>query len=224
MNEDFVIAVTTALVLGSLVGVERQWHRRLVDLKTNALVALGACLFVWTCRSGSGYLETVRMAGQIVVGVGFIGGGLLFRDGSQTQGVNTATTLWCCAAVGVLCGLSRWQEALFASVVIVMANTILRNLAHMLNLKMGVNDYLTESAQLDMVCTPEVYEAVRACMAQFFKDHNCQPRNFSHQVLSIHEHKISYKIAFEHDRPEQEFAHLEQQLRGLGVSLIEWHR
>ena len=61
-------------------------------------------------------------------------------------------------------------------------------------------------------------------MAQFFKDHNCQPRNFSHQVLSIHEHKISYKIAFEHDRPEQEFAHLEQQLRGLGVSLIEWHR
>jgi putative Mg2+ transporter-C (MgtC) family protein len=223
MNEDFVIAVTSALILGSLVGVERQWHRRLVDLKTNALVALGACLFIWTCRSAQGYMDSVRMAGQIVVGVGFIGGGLLFRDGAQTQGVNTATTLWCCAAVGVLCGLLRWQEALFASVVIVLANTLLRNLAHMLNLKMGVNDYLTETVQLDLVCSAQSYEEVRVCMVTFFKEHNCQPRNFSHLVLSSQQHKITCKIAFEHERPEQEFALLEPRLRELGVSLIEWH-
>jgi putative Mg2+ transporter-C (MgtC) family protein len=224
MNENFVIAVTTALILGSLVGVERQWHRRLVDLKTNALVALGACLFVWTCRADQGYIEPVRMAGQIVVGVGFIGGGLLFRDGAQTQGVNTATTLWCCAAVGVLCGLSRWQEALFASVVIVLANTILRNLAHLLNLKMGVNDYLTESVHLELVCDAPCYEKVLECMGHFFKEHNCQPRNFSHEVLPNLKHTIGYKIAFEHDRPERDIAQLETSLRDLGVMKIEWHR
>jgi len=224
MNENLVIAVVSALILGSFVGVERQWHRRLVDLKTNALVALGACLFVWTCRSDSGYVESVRMAGQIVVGVGFIGGGLLFRDGTQTQGVNTATTLWCCAAVGVLCGLSRWPEALFASVVIVLANTVLRNLAHKLNLKMGFNDYLTENAQLDVECSAQIDHQVQACMDLFLKGHNGQLRNFSHQTLSSGEHKFSYKIAFEHDHPEQEFAHLGKELRAMGVTKVEWHR
>jgi putative Mg2+ transporter-C (MgtC) family protein len=224
MNEDFVIAVTSALILGSLVGVERQWHRRLVDLKTNALVALGACLFVWTCRTASGYQDPIRMAGQIVVGVGFIGGGLLFRDGKATQGVNTATTLWCCAAVGVLCGLTRWPEALFASVVIVVANTLLRNLAHLLNLKMGVNDYLTETVQLELVCSDEIYAQVRVCLETFLSQHNCQTRHFSHSVQGNTEHKISYNIAFEHDRPEQELRSLEQQLHQLGVNAMDWQR
>ena len=149
---------------------------------------------------------------------------VLNADGTQTQGVNTATTLWCCAAVGVLCGLSRWPEALFASVVIVLANTVLRNLAHKLNLKMGFNDYLTENAQLDVECSAQIDHQVQACMDLFLKGHNCQLRNFSHQTLSSGEHKFSYKIAFEHDHPEQEFAHLGKELRAMGVTKVEWHR
>ena len=106
---NFLTPLLLALFLGSLVGLERQWHRRLVDLKTNSLVCMGAALFMMVSvrpgSDGAAYVEPIRMAAQIVVGVGFIGGGLLLRDGNKTIGINTAATLWCCAAVGTLCGL-----------------------------------------------------------------------------------------------------------------------
>ena len=149
MQPDFLYAVGLSLLLGSLVGVERQWYRRLVDLKTNALVSLGAYLFMLITKTADGFTDPIRMAGQIVVGVGFIGGGLLFRDGTQTKGINTAATLWCCAAVGTLCGLDRWLEAFSASLIIVLANTILRQVAHFLNLKMGVTDNLTSQVRFE---------------------------------------------------------------------------
>jgi len=125
----FVQATLLALLLGSLIGLERQWHQRLVDLKTNALVSLGSCLFMLVTQIDNEYSDFVRMAGQIVVGVGFIGGGLLFRDGTQTRGINTAATLWCCAAVGILCGIHRGTEATIATFTIVSANTLLRQIA-----------------------------------------------------------------------------------------------
>lgn len=89
----FTLYTLLALALGSFVGLERQWHRRLVDLKTDALVSMGAALFMMTAATGTGYVEPIRMAAQIVVGVGFLGGGLLFREGVQTRGINTAATL-----------------------------------------------------------------------------------------------------------------------------------
>ena len=155
MTTDFYAAVGLALLLGSLIGVERQWHRRLVDLKTNALVSLGACLFMLVTKTAEGYTEPVRMAAQIVVGVGFIGGGLLYRDGAQTKGINTAATLWCCAAVGAMCGIGRWSEAAGASLVVVLANTVLRQVAQLLNLKMGVNDHLSALVNFDLTCLPQ---------------------------------------------------------------------
>src|SRR5574343_1019636 len=116
----FLLPLLLALVLGSLVGLERQWHRRLVDLKTNALVCMGSALFMLTCATSDAvYSEPVRMAAQIVVGVGFLGGGLLLRDGTKLVGINTAATLWCCAAVGVLCGLGRLLDATLAAVLLV---------------------------------------------------------------------------------------------------------
>jgi putative Mg2+ transporter-C (MgtC) family protein len=118
----FVGHLLLALTLGSLIGLERQWHRRLVDLKTNSLVCLGAALFMQSSATASGFVEPVRMAAQIVVGVGFIGGGLLLREGHKTVGINTAATLWCCAAIGTLCGLGRVEEATLATVLLVGAN------------------------------------------------------------------------------------------------------
>ena len=108
----FLFQTLLALALGSLIGLERQWHRRLTDMKTNALVCMGAALFMMTTYGPGGAVEPIRMAAQIVVGVGFIGGGLLFRDGLQTRGINTAATLWCSAAVGTLCGMGQALEAL----------------------------------------------------------------------------------------------------------------
>ncbi len=157
----FVLQTLLALFLGSLIGLERQWHRRLVDLKTNALVCMGAALFMMTSATATGYLEPIRMAGQIVVGVGFIGGGLLFREGAQTRGINTAATLWCSAAIGTLCGLGRGLDAAVAAALLVLANTLLRRVAHRLQLRMGLNDSLTEQLCFEIECTAAETPVVR---------------------------------------------------------------
>jgi putative Mg2+ transporter-C (MgtC) family protein len=153
-----------ALALGSLIGLERQWHRRLVDLKTNSLVCMGAALFMSVSNTGGTYVEPIRMAAQIVVGVGFIGGGLLLRDGNKIIGINTAATLWCCAAIGTLCGLGRVLEAMLATVLLVGANTVLRALARTLQMRMGLSDSLTEQLSFELECAPTQTAQVRAAL------------------------------------------------------------
>ena len=166
----FTLLTLLALALGSVIGLERQWHRRLIDLKTNALVCMGAALFMLTAASSTGYVEPIRMAAQIVVGVGFIGGGLLFRDGTQTRGINTAATLWCSAAVGTLCGLGRVAEACIAAAFLVIGNTVLRDVARRLQLRMGLNDSLTEQLCFEVECeaaqTPAVRKALEEVLTQ----------------------------------------------------------
>ena len=157
----FLLQTLLALALGSFIGLERQWHRRLVDLKTNALVCMGAALFMMVSAGPDGSVEPIRMAAQIVVGVGFIGGGLLFRQGAQTRGINTAATLWCSAAIGTLCGMGRAAEASLAAGVLVAANIALRGLARRLQLRMGPNDSLTEQLSFEVECESDQTSTVR---------------------------------------------------------------
>ncbi len=149
----FIQQTLLALALGSFIGLERQWHRRLVDLKTNALVSMGAALFMMVAATPQGFEEPIRMAAQIVVGVGFLGGGLLSHgDDAATKGINTAATLWCSAAIGTLCGLGRMAEASVAACLLVLANTVLRDVARRLKMRMGLNDSLTELLRFEVEC------------------------------------------------------------------------
>src|ERR1700737_5108362 len=92
-----------ALVLGSAIGFERQWHQKMAGLRTNALVALGSCGFVvFSAMVGQG--DPTRIAAQIVTGIGFLGAGIILREGINVHGLNTAATLWCSAMVGTLAG------------------------------------------------------------------------------------------------------------------------
>jgi putative Mg2+ transporter-C (MgtC) family protein len=147
-------------------------------------------------KSADGFTDPIRMAGQIVVGVGFIGGGLLFRDGTQTQGINTAATLWCCAAVGTLCGLNRASEAVAASVIIVLANTVLRQAAQFLNLKMGVTDNLTSQIRFDLSCQNTDASKVRKEVEEIFSHFGFEIKGISQKTLNT-ETAISIKILIE---------------------------
>lgn len=222
MNLDFVLAIFTALALGSLVGVERQWHKRLVDLKTNALVSLGACLFLWICKSTVGYVDAVRMAGQIVVGVGFIGGGMLYRDGSLTRGVNTAATLWCCAAVGALCGLQRPMEAFIASLVIVIANSTLRALAHQLNLKMGANDYLNVSIRLVVICPNEKFDSISARLSTWIHTGEAELLGVTSQRQGERNMVMTYTLNLAHSEPSGVLDLWAKTLLEQGASQVDW--
>jgi putative Mg2+ transporter-C (MgtC) family protein len=128
---DFTGRAAIALLLGAFIGAERQWRQRMAGLRTNALVALGAALFVLfgVMLSHSKGVDPTRIAAYVVSGVGFLGAGVIMRDGVNVRGVNTAATIWCSAAVGVLAGGGYIAESAVGAILVVIAHMALRPLA-----------------------------------------------------------------------------------------------
>jgi putative Mg2+ transporter-C (MgtC) family protein len=220
----FVLQILLALALGSVIGLERQWHRRLVDLKTNALVCLGAALFMLTAATPAGYVEPIRMAAQIVVGVGFIGGGLLFRDGTQTRGINTAATLWCSAAIGTLCGLGRPAEAVIATLLLVLANTLLRIVARRLQLRMGLSDSLTEQLRFDIECRPPQTAAARRAIEAALTRRRGELRSVSEARATPETTRLSVVAAFESPDVRADIDAILSEADGWEVDSVSWRR
>ena len=130
----FLLRVAAALILGALIGSERQLRQRMTGLRTNALVSTGACLFVLMTQSVPGIAhDASRIAAYVVSGIGFLGGGVIMRDGLNVRGLNTAATLWCTAAVGVLCSMGLLLEAAIGTLIILCANILLRELTRSIN-------------------------------------------------------------------------------------------
>ncbi len=121
-----------ALVLGSAIGIERQWQQKMAGLRTNALVALGAAGFVvFSGLVGEG--DPTRIAAQIVTGIGFLGAGVILREGINVHGLNTAATLWCSAMVGTIAGAGFAGPSLLAAAFVIGTNLLLRPLVRLVN-------------------------------------------------------------------------------------------
>lgn len=128
-----VARIALAVFLGACVGFERQWRARLAGLRTNALVSLGAALFVIMGAYSFGGGDPTRVAAQVVSGIGFLGAGVIMQRGGAISGLNTAATLWASAAVGTLVGAGSYVLALAGTVAIIVANTFLRPVGRMLD-------------------------------------------------------------------------------------------
>ena len=129
---DPALRLATALLLGCLIGFERQWNQKMAGLRTNALVALGAAGFVvFSGLVGEG--DPTRIAGQVVSGIGFLGAGVILREGINVHGLNTAATLWCSAMVGSLAGAGLLGPSILAGAFVVGTNLCLRPLVRRVN-------------------------------------------------------------------------------------------
>ncbi|MCU4570167.1 MULTISPECIES: MgtC/SapB family protein [Acinetobacter] len=128
-----LISLTTAFLLGGLIGFERQYRQRTAGLRTNVLVALGAAIFVDIANNLSGADGAVRVIAYVVSGIGFLGAGVIMRQEGNIHGLNTAATLWCSAAVGAAAGSDLIMEAILATAFIIAANTLLRPLVNMMD-------------------------------------------------------------------------------------------
>lgn len=153
--------MAVALILGAIIGSERQFRGRMAGLRTNALVSLGAAGFVIFAALFPDDINPTRVAAQVVSGIGFLGAGIIFRDGFNIQGINTAATLWCAAAVGLIAGTGHLLYAVSLTLLIVFANLGLRPIVKKLKRAALKNEGAEEVFDLKVVCNPEDESDVR---------------------------------------------------------------
>lgn len=159
----FVARLLAAIMMGALVGLERQWRQRMAGTRTNALVAAGAAAFVM-----SGFLiagdpsARGRIVSYVVSGVGFLGAGVIFKDSAGIQGLNTAATIWCSAAIGALCGLGSVRLASALAVAVLLTNLLLRPLAYRLHPGLPKATPIETLYEVRLSCTQAVAAHIRA--------------------------------------------------------------
>jgi putative Mg2+ transporter-C (MgtC) family protein len=154
------------LGLSAVIGFERQWRNRLAGLRTNSLVSLGAASFVIFAALVPGEASPTRVAAQVVSGMGFLGAGLIFREGLNVRGLNTAATLWCSAAIGVLAGAGYLIYATLATGFVVFVNLLLRPTVRFINRQPLTSTELDMGYLVSVTCRSPDEAHVRALLLQ----------------------------------------------------------
>ena len=133
MNLELLFELILAILLGGLVGLEREWRGKPTGLRTTILICLGAVLFTRLSQStafGSG--DPGRLAAQIITGVGFLGGGAILRTRGTVTGLTSAATMWAVTAVGMTIGVGAHGDAVGVTalllLVLVGSNALRRRL------------------------------------------------------------------------------------------------
>ena len=142
---DSCISLFTAFLLGTAIGTERQYRQRSAGLRTNVLVAIGAAAFVDLAMRLTGGEGAVRVISYVVSGIGFLGAGVIMKEGMNVRGLNTAATLWSSAAVGACAGADRVAEAVLVTLFILAGNTLLHPLANAIN-RIPIDEGSSEAA------------------------------------------------------------------------------
>ncbi len=156
--------LATALLAGAAIGAERQWHQKMAGLRTNSLVSLGAGGFVaFSAAVGQG--DPTRMAAQVVSGIGFLGAGIILREGINVRGLNTAATLWCSAMAGTFAGGGYYVLSLGAAGFVVAINIGMRPLVLKLNRRSeGVSEESETRYTISVTCRSSEEAHVRSLL------------------------------------------------------------
>ncbi|MFE1602375.1 MgtC/SapB family protein [Methylobacterium sp. ID0610] len=141
---DSAVSLVVAFLLGTLIGAERQYRQRTAGLRTTVLVAVGAAAFVDLGMRLSGADGGVRVTAYVVSGVGFLGAGVIMKEGMNVRGLNTAATLWGSAAVGAFAGADLVGEAVLVALCVLAGNTLLRPLVNAIN-RIPIDERATEA-------------------------------------------------------------------------------
>lgn len=162
----YFIRLGLAFLFGTMIGAERQTRQKNAGLRTNTLVCIGSAAFILLSASLTGESgDPSRIAAQIVTGVGFLGGGLILKDGFSVRGLNTAATIWCSAAVGALAGSGLFIQALIMVVFVIVTNCVLRPVGEFIgrhnNLKVSLESLRYE---LTIRCKEQIENHLRVLM------------------------------------------------------------
>lgn len=126
---ELIIRLGFALVLGGLIGLERERQERAAGLRTVTMVSLGSCLFTLVGAYGFGAptrVDPTRIAAQVVTGIGFLGAGTIFLRRDLVRGLTTAATIWTTAAIGMAAGAGAYFVSFFTTLLVLLVLTVLK--------------------------------------------------------------------------------------------------
>jgi len=163
---EFVARLAVGLACGAAIGVERQWRARMAGLRTNTLVAVAATLFV-LYSDVNGSLNSTQVAAYVVSGIGFLGGGVILRSGANVRGLNTAATLWCSAAVGVMAASGHLVFAVIGTVTVLLVHLLGRPAGRLLDRDNQIEeDEGQQPYRLELTCKSKAESHIRALLVQ----------------------------------------------------------
>jgi putative Mg2+ transporter-C (MgtC) family protein len=161
-----LISLGAAFLLGTAIGAERQYRQRSAGLRTTVLVAVGAAAFVDIGMRLNGNASAAHVLAYVVSGIGFLGAGVIMKEGLNIRGLNTAATLWGSAAVGASAGADRIAEALLIAVFVLAANTALRPLVNAIN-RQPLDETATEATyEIQITTSPEALPTAREMLME----------------------------------------------------------
>src|SRR5579859_7613924 len=191
-----LLRLGVAIVLASLVGLEREYHEYSAGMRTVALVTLGWALF--TIVSAYGFLgllntlhltlDPTRIASYIVAGIGFLGAGTIFmsREGERIRGLTTAATIWVMAAIGIACGIGMLAEASVTTALVIVVLIVFRfvEIAILPHKQENRQRIQVETEEITGQVIPNIYETCAASHVTIEKLHiNATPGDTCIELL-----------------------------------------
>ena len=179
----FALRIVVALLLGVVIGLERQWRQRMAGLRTNALVSVGAALFASISILMHATQNPTQVAAYVISGIGFLAGAVIFKEGFNVRGLNTAATLWATAAVGTLCGSGFLAQAALGALAVLGANMLLRPLVMRINRQPFEQTELSRIYTLRVVCRAGDESSARSKMLALIQQSKLMLRSMESRDL-----------------------------------------
>ena len=220
---DFALRLAVGVGCGALIGIERQWRARRAGLRTNALVAAGATLFVLYAVATEDSSPT-RVASYVVSGIGFLGGGVILREGVNVRGLNTAATLWCSAAVGVLAASGHLVFAVIGTGTVIAIHLLGRPLGRMIDRDDADDeDESLRPYLVQVICRPKSETYARAQIVQYASSNDNTLRGIRTRRDTDDEITLSAHLLMDGHMP----AKLERLVAELslqpGIRAVQWY-
>lgn len=137
--------VSAAFIIGAIIGLEREFRSKPAGFRTMILICVGSCLYTILSKESD---STDRIASNIVTGIGFIGAGVIFKEGITVNGLTTAALIWITAALGMAIGYHNYPLAIVVSAMVVIALFVLEPVQRFINRFHRVKDYRVKTISL----------------------------------------------------------------------------
>lgn len=173
----FTLRLAIAILLGFIVGLERQWTKHQAGILTNVIVCVGAYAYsAFSYIANQANIDVTRIAAQVVCGIGFLGAGLILRDGTNVKGLATAATIWTIAAIGILCTLPNILFSVIVAVAIVILHLVLHPLSSFINRKRQYDKKkegkMESIYKISIKCTEETESDIRSDLVRIIRNKN----------------------------------------------------